>query len=555
MLSYLRIKNLALVENLSITFETGLNTITGETGAGKSILIGALGLLLGNRADKTLIRTGETSCSVEAQFDITGRDRIAKLFEETDLELSEDEGLILRRTIKAAGSGQIMANDQPVSLQFLKQLGILLVDMHGPYDHQSLLNQDEQLRILDAFAQTEKESIAYQKQYSQYRELMRQRKTLEQDDGDLEDQIDILRYRVQEISEAKLSEGEEEEVLQEHTLLANSSNIIESANQVLDPLIDGEANALDLVARIHTPIEKMAKLFPSGEAWSEEANQISILIKELAGSIQGELGDLDANPERLEWLDERLSTYDRIKRKYGGSVASALEQLKTSKKRLNDLENHDEELQRIDAELKTLVSTLKNKGKALTKKRSKASEALSEQITLHLRDMGFDHGSFSVDFSEVEPTSSGLDLIDFGFAPNMGETMRPLRAIASSGEIARVMLAVKAVLAAHDTVPVLIFDEIDANVGGEMGHAIGEKMREVAKHHQVLAITHLPQVAVHGEHHLMVRKSTTEGRTFTQVEPMEEDKRIEEIARMLGGVKLTDITLDHAKALLENAVK
>ncbi len=553
MLTTLRVKNLAVVENIRMEFQPGLNVITGETGAGKSILIGALNLLLGDRADRTLIRSGEEACGAEAGFHLRDSASVDAILEKFGLHSCEDGQLILRRVIRASGASQNLVNDSPVTLQALKEIGQLLVDMHGPHDHQSLLNPEFQVDLLDAFGHLWQERAAYEKMFRKMQGLEERRAALAGLGDDLAAQIDLLSYRIKEIEDAAPVEGEEEKIQQEHQMVGNAHRIMELGGQVLNASMEGEGSAFDALAGVQKTLEELARLAPEAEAWREEARALGARLQELAASIHALLDKVEADPARLEWLDQRLATYQKLKRKYGSTIPAILEVLRQSKERLNDFKNRDEQLVRIKEEIEHIRKDVMINGESLRKMRKAVSVKLAGAITQELRALGFPHSSFAVEMRDAEPRFSGLDEIEFGFAPNVGEPMRALRAIASSGEISRVMLAVKVVLAGHDRIPVMIFDEIDANVGGEMGKAVGRKLSEVARNHQVICITHLPQVAVHGKSHFAVTKSVVGGRTVTEVQPLDEKNRVEEIARMLGGRDLTSVTLKHAREMLAKA--
>ena len=552
MLTSLRVKNLALVENIRVDFKAGLNVITGETGAGKSILIGALNLLLGDRADRTLIRSGEESCGAEAMFHLADSSDVDAVLEECGLSACEDGQLIIRRIIKASGSSQNLINDSPVTLQVLKRIGELLVDMHGPHDHQSLLSPEFQVDLLDAFGHLWDERAAYEDVFRQIQALEEKRAALAGMGESVEEQIDLLKYRVKEIEEAAPVEGEEEKVQQEHVMVGNAQRILELSGGVLNAMSEGEGSAFDALAGAQKNLEELARLVPEAKAWQEEAHGAAVRIQELCAAIHGLADRVEGDPTRLDWLDQRLATYQRLRKKYAPTVPEILEILRQSKERLHTLETRGEQLAALGGEIEKTKQVLTKHGTALRKKRQAVATKLAEAVTRELRALGFSHGSFSVDLRDSEPKLSGLDDVEFGFAPNVGEPMRPLRAIASSGEISRVMLATKVVLAAHDRIPVMVFDEIDANVGGEMGNAVGRKLAEVAKKHQVICITHLPQVAVFGTNHLAVAKSVHDGRTSTEVQPLAEKDRVEEVARMLGGRDLTSVTLKHAREMIES---
>ena len=551
MLVTLRVKNLALVENVRLDFEPGLNVVTGETGAGKSILIGALHLLLGDRADKKFIRAGADACGAEAVFRLANPVPLNALLEGLGVTPCEDGQLIVRRIIKAAGGGQSLVNDSPVTLQGLAQVGAQLVDMHGPYDHQSLLSPAFQLEVLDAYGQVAAASEAYRAVFAEVSELASERAELQGAGQDVAGQIDLLTYRVKEIEDVAPVEGEDEEVAREHLTVSHAQRILELGEGARKALQEGEGSAFDSLAAAQNQLEELARLLPEAEEWRKEARSLAVQLQSLYEAMVSALDRVEGDPARLQWLEQRLAAYQKLKRKLGGSVADILRMLAENKERLRKLQTRGERLAELDGRLAATRAQLLKKGRALGKLRREAGERLAQAVTAELRELGFPHGAFAVDLQEGEPQASGLDTVSFGFAPNVGEPMRPLRDIASSGEISRVMLASKAVLAGHDRIPVLVFDEVDANIGGEMGIAVGRKLAQLGRSHQVLCITHLPQVAVHGGTHFAVAKRVRDGRTFTEVDRLEGEGRVEEVARMLGGRDLTKVTLQHARALLK----
>jgi DNA repair protein RecN (Recombination protein N) len=551
MLRNLNIKNLALVDDVKVGFNGGLNVITGETGAGKSLLIGALRLLLGERADKSMIRTGETSCSVYAEFTLEEAARVDTVLADIGLEACVDGQLVIRRMITES-SNRTLVNDEPVTLQVLKRLGAVLVDMHGPYDHQSLLDTANQLEVLDAFGEVDEAAAAYRAAYTQYGAVRKDLDALNAvDEEDLERRIEFLQFRIEEVDAAKLSEEEEMVVQEEHGRVANAQQVIELANGTVQALSEGEGCAFDALASAQGLLGRLAGLMPAAEEWRAETEEAAVRIQEVVRSVEQAASGIDASPERMQWLDDRLTTYQTLKRKYGGSIAEILESCDAWREQLALLQERDVRRAELQAELDRIYKNVEQAGLELRSRRENVADHLSECITRELVDIGFEHGFFDVALSPAEPGPSGMDSVEFGFAPNAGEDMRPLRMIASSGEISRVMLATKAVLARHDHIPVLVFDEIDANVGGEIGGAVGRKLAEVAKFHQLICITHLPQVAACGTTHLAVEKSVQDGRTYTQVRMLDERSRPEELARMLGGKDSTNVTLQHAREMLE----
>ena len=551
MLTLLRVKNLALVEEATVAFEPGLNIITGETGAGKSILIGALYLLLGERADTSAIRAGETQCVVEATFQLAEPQVVNDILTDTGLEPCDHGLLILRRTVKAAGGGQAFVNDAPVTLPLLKRLGAHLVDLHGPHDHQSLFQPASQLDILDSFARADAERAAYANAFSRRQALLARREELAGDRGDLDAQIALYAHQVREIEEAAPVEGEEDEVRAEQQTAGHAQRILELGQLIVQAISEDENSALAIMAPARKALDELARLLPAAKEWLAEFRGHTDALAALTGAIQSELTHISADPARLEWLDQRLATYDKLKRKYGPSLANILQTLATAKTRLQDLQTRDQQKADVEKELLAVEKELQTAGRTLRKRRAAAAEKLAPAITAELQALGFAHGLFAIELTPSEaPLASGLDKLEFAFAPNVGEPMRPLRAIASSGEISRVMLGIKVVVAAADRIPLLVFDEIDANVGGETARAVGQKLAQAAKRRQVIAITHLPTVAACGAHHHAVRKEVQAGRTHTRVVALDHAARVEELARMLGGRESTSVTLRHAAELL-----
>lgn len=551
MLHTLRVKNLAIVENVSVELEPGLNVVTGETGAGKSILVGALNLILGERADKSLIRSGEDKCGVEAVFVPPAPGPIDAILDEHGIDRCEEGQLIVRRIISSSGAGKNLVNGCNATLQTLKQIGDLLIDMHGPHDHQSLLNRSFQLDVLDAFAQLSAPRASYEREYRAMLDLQSALADLDCDDEQVAQQIDLLSYQVKEIEEADLTDQDDTELEKEHARVANAQRILELAGAINNALSEGEVSAFDAMVQVRNALTEIAPMLDDATEWREEAESITIQIQELAASISSTVQSIDADPQRLQWLENRMTLLHGLKRKYGATVKDILAFLEDARVRLHGLETRSERIAKIAADLEKARGQARATGKKLSARRSTAGKSLAKAITAELRDLGFAHGTFDVGLTTGEPGPTGLDDIEFGFAPNVGEPMRPLRAIASSGEISRVMLATKSVLAAHDRIPVLVFDEIDANVGGETANAVGDKLATVAAAHQVLCITHLPQVAVHGGSHYLVSKDVEGGRTRTVISSLSSEERTAEVARMLGGRDVTSVAMQHAQEMLE----
>lgn len=550
MLQSLRVRNLAVVEDLQVEFGPGLNVITGETGAGKSILVGALGLLLGERADRSMIRAGEPQCVVEAVFalcDLTAADAVLEV---CGAAPCAEGRLVLRRVMAAEGGSRQFANDTAVTLQTLQRLGDGLVDLHGPHDHQSLLRADFQRDVLDAFGGLEGPRRAYAEAYARLRELEELQRELASPSEDCETE-EWLAHQAREIAEARLDEVDEEALRAEHTAVANAQRVGELADAALAALTESETSAFNGLVAAQGILRELADLLPSAGEWREDLRTLSARVQDLARAIGDAATRIEADPARLQALEERLATLQRLKRKYGGTLAEVRAHARRVEGRLAEIRSRAQRLEEVNRELAEVRVSLDRHGEVLRSGRQTAALRLARAVERDLRTLGFPQVAVSVEVTPSPPGPAGMDRIEFGFAPNPGEPPRPLRSIASSGEISRVMLALKSVLAAHDRVPVLVFDEIDANLGGEMGAAVGKKLRQVARHRQVLCITHLPQVAVYGEAHYVVTKSVRGGRTRAEIRPVDGDDRVEELARMLSGEEITEAARRHAREWLQ----
>jgi DNA repair protein RecN (Recombination protein N) len=570
MLTTLRIKNLALVSDLTLELQPGCNVITGETGAGKSIILGALNLVLGERADRTLIRSGEESCSVEAVFDVKKiRAPLKSFLEENGLEPCDEHQLVLKRNFSAAGTNRQFVNGSPTTLATLASIGEGLVDMHGPHDHQSLLHSAKQLAILDAFGGLEKERESFGELVRRRAVLENEKSALVVDEKTYAQQLDLLRFQVQEISAARLQPGEDETVEQEFNRASNAAKLLQLSQAALDALSENENSLLTqsgVIGRVLAELQRVD---------SGAANLVGLLaqagetLRELQTGLSRYADKVDIDPARLVELEERLNLINSFKRKYGATLAEVIAFDDEAKQKLQALESRDAELARLNTALEKLDVEILSTGKKLSAARKKVIPQLAKAVSKQLNDLGFKQSQFDVALNSVaaEVTrlkpderqslltsaatfkQSGLDEIEFQFAPNLGEPARPLRAIASSGEMARVMLALKTVLAAEDEIPVLIFDEVDANIGGETANAVGEKMKQIAAKRQVLCITHLPQVAAPAAAHYVVTKQMKNGRTISEITLLDKKARVTELARMLGGQ--SDAARKHAAALLK----
>src|SRR5215470_15187659 len=550
-LTLLRIKNLVLVEELEWQMGSGFIAVTGETGAGKSIIIGALQLLLGERADKSLIRTGADLCTVEAVFSGNDLQKLNPQLVEAGIEPCDND-LILKRTLSSTGSNRQFINGSPTTLSILKHLGDDLVDLHGPHDHQSLLSPETQLSLLDSFARAEEQLEEYRKHYRQLQALLTEVAAIDTAETAREQELDLLRHQISEIKSANLVADEEEEIEKRYKLASNSKRLIELAGAVANKLSEADGSVLSQLAETQRQLRELEKIDSSIAQFSLAHAASVVELSEIARALSAYAEKLDLDPEQLAALEQRVSLFETLKRKYGGSIAEVIAFGEQAAERVQKIEGRDMELERLTQEIEAARVQMNRDGEVLRKLRAKAAPKLSETIRRNLRDLGFRQSEFEVKLTALgAPDPNGLDAVELRFSPNPGEPLKPLRAIASSGEISRLMLAIKSTLAAHDAIPLLVFDEIDTNVGGEIAHAVGAKMQTLGRNHQVICITHLPQVAATASSHFVVTKDVARGRTFSNLHEVMGKARQEEIARMLGGK--SDSALKLAASLLKEA--
>ncbi len=554
MLIELRIDNFAIIQHLELDLGAGLLTFTGETGAGKSIILDAIMALVGGKADATSIRAGAERASLEAVFRIpaSSRAEIQALLEREDL-LDEPDTVTLARELRREGRTVARINGRSVGLNLLRELGDYLVDIHGQAEHLSLLHVKSHLGLLDRYAGTEPALAAYRQKFHALRGVQRDLAGLRQSEQDAARKTDLLNFQVNEIESANLQAGEEEELRQERTRLANAENLASLAQQSLAALDEGSPeaqSAADLLGQVAQALSSLSRIDSSQQGLSDQAESLAEMASDLSRELHAYLDNIEFNPRRLEQIEERLELIHNLKRKYGSDVQAVLDFAVRARAELETIAHAGERIAELEGQEGQLRDELAGLGWTLSEQRRAAAGRLGEGVECELADLSMAGARFAVDM-QFEPTSnglklpdgrgvafdeSGLDRVEFLIAPNPGEGLKPLVKIASGGETSRLMLALKNVLAQADYIPTLIFDEIDQGIGGRVGTTVGEKLWQLGRQHQVLVVTHLPQLAAFGDRHYRVSKQVQNERTTTRVEKLTQQTRAEELAQMLGGV-------------------
>ncbi|QCT02479.1 DNA repair protein RecN [Paenibacillus algicola] len=568
MLATLSIRNLAVVESVDVQFFPGFHVLTGETGAGKSIIIDALGLAAGGRGSADLVRYGCDKSEIEALFDLTPQHPVWETLERLGIEGHPEEHLLIRRELTAQGKSTSRINGQLVNLSMLREVGEQLINIHGQHEHQSLLRPDRHLSLLDTYGSSVIGPLKqrYQEQYSSYLRVDKELNELLETSQKAYQMLDMYRYQLEEIAAAKLRTGEDEELGEERLKLSHSEKMMDSVSGAYDILFG--ASGLESISRALNRVEDVAgydekELKPILEQLQSAYYQLEDAVFQLRDYRDG----IEFNPDRLSEIDDRLNTISSLRRKYGDNVEQILEYYKNIEKESNLLENKDEHLEKLREEREILLQQLLGTAEELSKARRNMAASLAVQVEHELKDLQMERTSLEVKIElQLDPSGGveyggqkirlsrhGIDSVEFLISPNPGEPLRPLAKIASGGEMSRIMLAMKSIFARHDQIPVLIFDEVDTGVSGRAAQSIAEKLFILARSCQVFSITHLPQVACMADHQYLIEKRLDEGRTMTQVEPLQEKGRVEELARMLGGVEITKKTLHHAQEMLNLA--
>lgn len=549
MLSQLFIKNVAVIESASIDFENGFNVFTGETGAGKSILIDSINAVLGGRTSRDLVRTGESKAVVSAVFTNISDDA-KKILEELDYDV-EDE-LMISREISAEGKSTCKVNMRPATASVLKQFSSVLIDVHGQHDSAVLQNPELHIGYIDLFGNTEKELSQYSESYKKLAALEHDIKKITMDDSDKAERTDMLKFQIGEIEAAAIEEGEEDELLALSKRIKSAENIMELISETISTL-DGGGDGIGALDGLQIAIEncsRLAEYFPQYEGLSDKLKEMYYEFEEFASDVKENADELDFDPALQNRTERRLDTIFRLKRKYGGSVEEMFKYYKKATEELENIEFSDERLDKLEKERERVLDETMKLAETLTKKRSEAATAFEKAVSAELEYLNMPNVRFKVNFEETKLGYSGKDNLEFYIATNPGEPLKPLAKIASGGELSRIMLSIKNVLADKDNIDTLIFDEVDTGISGSAAQKVGQKLKQVSKGRQIICVTHLAQVAAYADNHLLISKKTENGKAVTSVESLDKEGRVNELARIMGGT-LTDALKKSAGELLE----
>lgn len=552
MLSFVHIENFALIEKLRVEFGAGLNLITGETGSGKSILVDAVGLLVGDRASQDMVRQGCDTARIEGLFTLDRHHPAQEVLRGNGLESGEDT-LVIRREISLSGANRVFINDRLTTLSVLAAVGRGLVEIHGQHSQQQLLVPSAHLDLLDAFADA---SDLLESVFTAYRRLeavRAERDSLERSEQDRLQRVDLLRYQLGEIRGLELQPGLDQSLEEERGLLASAERRLQGGEEAYQMLYEDDASVLSNLDRVGRQVEELERLDSALEGLAMRLKEVQFAVEEAGFQLRDYVHDIQFDPRRLEQIGERLAEIERAKRKYGRSLEEILDYADAIDRELADLEDREASATRLDKELSQLTTAYDDASAALSERRHEAATALSEAVQNELADVAMEDTRFQVNFDPAEtatPSENGIDVVEFLISANPGEEPRPLARIASGGELSRIMLALENVLRREQHPKTLVFDEVDAGIGGRTAGTLGEKLLHVAGRHQVFCVTHLPQIAAFADHHFHVDKTVRGGRTLIEIHPLDEDARIIELGRMLAGEKVSETTLRQARELL-----
>jgi len=560
MLETISIKNYAIIDDLTIDFGTGMNAMTGETGAGKSIIIDALGLILGERASQALIRKNSTNCAITANFDISKNKNIRTVLE--TMGIPGEDNLVIKRDIFADGKTRCFINGSISTVGMLQTIGETLVDIHGQHEHQSLIKTESQRELLDNYGGLEKRKAEIKNIFEKFTEIKKRLDELKNSEKDRIQKLDLFKYQIKEIEDAKLTGTDEAKLETEYTRLNNAEKLFKHASDVYTLLYESEGAAVEKLGIAKKCLENLAAV---DATQNENLKSIISAIENvdgLAENIRGYRDSIEFNPDRLEEIIAQIELVNKLKRKYAPSVKEIMEYAQGIRSQIDFFEKADENIAALEEDLDKTVGELKKKSLELSAQRAAAAKKISKEIERELTELGMPKAKFCVSLEQEKDEngnfiykSTGIDRIEYKISTNPGEDLKPLKMVASGGEMSRIMLAIKTVLAREDKTPTLIFDEIDAGLSGPMGQVVGRKLKILSKNHQVLCITHLAQLAAFSEAHFHIEKTVAGGKTSTSVTKLNAAEKTAEIARMLGGKNITEITRKHANELLKEANK
>ena len=551
MLRQLYIKNFTLIDELDISLHAGFSVITGETGAGKSIILGAIGLLLGQRADTKSIKQGADKCIIEAHFDLS-RYQLQPLFEQNEIEYDASD-TIVRRELTAAGKSRAFINDTPVPLSMLKELGERLVDVHSQHQNLLLNKQDFQLSVVDILANDAKELADYQQTYGEYQQLQHQLQELKDDIEHNRQNQDFLQFQYEELSAANLTDGEQEELEQQSETMSHAEDIKTALYEANHALYDENTGAVGQVKAALSALNSISKVLPKCEELTERLNSCHIELKDIADEVSTLLENTDFDPAELDQINDRLDRIYELEKKYHAeSIGELISQREELKVKLSHIENSDEALHELEERLEQTTRHCQQQADTLTQLRQKAAKQIEEQLYQRLVPLGMPKVRFAVKIEQGELSRMGHDQVSFLFSANTSTPLQPVAQVASGGEIARVMLSLKAMISGAVKLPTIIFDEIDTGVSGKIAEKMAEMMQEMGRQdRQVISITHLPQIAALGSHHYRVSKEETAEGTSSRMQELSQEERIREIAQMLSGSDVSEAAIQNAKQLLK----
>ncbi|SHH08645.1 DNA repair protein RecN [Tepidibacter thalassicus] len=557
MILELYIKNFALVDEVRLNFENGLNILTGETGSGKSIIIDALNLCLGGRNDKSFIRKGVKKGLIEATFSISNKKLVDELLE-YGIDVSVDENIIISREIYADGKSISRINGRNVRLSFLKKIGSFLIDVHSQHENQVLFNKEKHIEFLDLYGEEKLKVLKkeYSIVYKKYIEIKNKLNLLTENKDDIQiaREIDLLKFQINEIEDANLRLGEYEELLKQREVYRNSEKIYTNLNKSYFNLYESNVNAFDLISKALKYLGDLSDFDEKLENYYLNLEDIMYRIQDLSKDIRDYKENIDFDIKSLDDIEIRIDTINNLRRKYGNTIEEILEYKEKIVSRLNEILSRDEKIVQLKESLKKIKEDLNEKSKEITLKRKKIAKELEDKICNELDSLNMKNVSFKVYFGEREDfTQNGKDVIEFMISFNIGEDLKPIYKIASGGEMSRFMLALKTILSGIDKVETLVFDEIDTGISGIAAQVVGDKLKVISNKKQIICITHLPQIAVNSDVHFNIEKIVQKDRTYTRIEKLSEEDKVKEIARLIAGLNITQKTMEHAREILQIA--